>query len=145
RQVLKLDVIAPSFAIGAFLMFFYTLIIALVLYMGSVFGYHGPRSNSRANWYWITEAVALVAAGLLSDRLRVRKPFMIGGGLLRIARTILFAAAATRPGTGYHTFALYFMLIACGGGIAYVAWMAAFTETVERHNPAATATGLAVF
>ena len=29
--------------------------------------------------------------------------------------------------------------------MAYVAWMAAFTETVEKHNPAATATGLAVW
>ena len=26
-----------------------------------------------------------------------------------------------------------------------IAWMAAFTETVERHNPAATATGLAIW
>ena len=29
--------------------------------------------------------------------------------------------------------------------MAYVAWMAAFTETVEKHNPAATATGLAIW
>jgi hypothetical protein len=29
--------------------------------------------------------------------------------------------------------------------MAYVAWMASFTETVEKHNPAATATGLAVW
>jgi hypothetical protein len=30
-------------------------------------------------------------------------------------------------------------------GIAYAAWMASFTETVEAHNPALTATGLAVW
>jgi hypothetical protein len=29
--------------------------------------------------------------------------------------------------------------------MAYVAWMASFTETVEKHNPAATATGLAIW
>jgi hypothetical protein len=29
--------------------------------------------------------------------------------------------------------------------MAYVTWMAGFTETVEKHNPAATATGLAVW
>ena len=40
---------------------------------------------------------------------------------------------------------LYFIVIASGVGIAYCTWMAAFTETVEKHNPAATATGLAVW
>jgi hypothetical protein len=34
---------------------------------------------------------------------------------------------------------------AAGLGLAFVSWMAAFTETVERRNPAATATGLAVY
>jgi MFS transporter, ACS family, D-galactonate transporter len=37
------------------------------------------------------------------------------------------------------------VLAAAGTAIGYCAWMAAFTETVERHNPAATATGLAVW
>jgi hypothetical protein len=37
------------------------------------------------------------------------------------------------------------VVIAFGSGLAYVSWMAAFTETVERHNPAATATGLAIW
>ncbi|MFG2725659.1 aldehyde dehydrogenase family protein [Streptomyces canus] len=37
------------------------------------------------------------------------------------------------------------LLISIGGAIAFAAWMAAFTETVEKHNPAATATGLAVW
>src|SRR6185437_347047 len=36
-------------------------------------------------------------------------------------------------------------MIAIGSGVAYCAWMASFTETVEKHNPAATATGLAVW
>jgi hypothetical protein len=30
-------------------------------------------------------------------------------------------------------------------GFAYAAWMASFTETVEAHNPALTATGLAIW
>jgi hypothetical protein len=32
-----------------------------------------------------------------------------------------------------------------GLGIAYTPWMASFTETVESHNPALTATGLAIW
>jgi MFS transporter, ACS family, D-galactonate transporter len=82
---------------------------------------------------------------VLSDRFRVRKPFMLVGAGISLVGVALFAAAATKPSTGYHTFALYFVLMAGGAGIAYVSWMAAFTETVEKHNPAATATGLAVW
>jgi MFS transporter, ACS family, D-galactonate transporter len=57
----------------------------------------------------------------------------------------LFAAAATHPHTAYDTFGAYFILMAAGGDITYVAWMSGFTETVEHRNPAATATGLAVW
>jgi ACS family D-galactonate transporter-like MFS transporter len=145
RQMLKLDVVGSSFAIGIFLMLYYTVVIALVLYMATVFGYSEAKANGLANWYWITEAIMLVVVGVASDRLRVRKPFMIVGALISLVGSLLFAAAATNPGTSYDTFVLSFVLISGGGGMAYVAWRAAFTETVEKHNPAATATGLAVF
>ncbi len=36
-------------------------------------------------------------------------------------------------------------LLAVFLGVAYAPWMASFTETVERRNPALTATGLAVW
>jgi hypothetical protein len=75
----------------------------------------------------------------------VRKPFMIVGTAIGLVGSILFALSATKPETGYHTIAVYFILASVGGGMAYVAWMAAFTETVEKHNPAATATGLAIW
>ncbi|MBO0517268.1 MFS transporter, partial [Streptomyces beijiangensis] len=43
------------------------------------------------------------------------------------------------------TFALIVAGIGVTSGIAYSPWMAGLTETVERRNPAATATGLAVW
>jgi ACS family D-galactonate transporter-like MFS transporter len=143
RQMLKLDIVGPAVAISAFLLLYFIFVAFLVLYLATVFGYSEARANQLANWYWITNAIALVVAGVLSDRLRVRKPFMIVGALISLLGVALFAAAATRPDTGYLTFALYFVLMSFGGGVAYVAWMAAFTETVEKRNPAATATGLA--
>ena len=36
-------------------------------------------------------------------------------------------------------------LLALGLGTAYAPWMAAFTETIEKRNPALTATGLAIW
>src|SRR4051794_31479000 len=145
RQMLRFDVVGSAFAVSVYLLLYYIIVAFLVVYFATVFGYTEARANSLGNWFWITNAIVLLLAGLASDRLRVRKPFMIVGAVMSLIGVALFAAAATHQDTGYHTFAAYFILIAAGQGIAYVAWMAAFTETVERHNPAATATGLAVW
>jgi ACS family D-galactonate transporter-like MFS transporter len=48
-------------------------------------------------------------------------------------------------GTTYATFALVISILAVFLAIAYAPWMASFTETIEKHNPALTATGLAVW
>lgn len=145
RQVLKADVIVSAVAISTFLVFFTVVVGFLVVYMATVFGYSESRANSLGNWFTGSTAVVLVVTGLVSDRLLVRKPFMILGGLLSLAGTVWFAVVATKPGTSFSTFVWCFILAGTGLGMAYVAWMASFTETVERHNPAATATGLAVW
>jgi len=145
RQMLRFDIIGSAFAVSVFLLLYYILVGFLVVYFATTFGYSEQKANSLANWYWITNAIALVIAGVLSDKVRVRKPFMVIGTLISMVGTILFALATTHPDTSYYSFAVYFILSAAGGGMAYVAWMAAFTETVEKHNPAATATGLAVW
>ncbi len=142
RQMLRFDVVGSAFAISIFLLFYYIAVGFFVVYFATVFGYSEARANGLANWYWVTNAIALVASGFLSDKLGVRKPFMILGAVISLVGT---AILATQPDTSYYTFAVVLMISAAGGGLAYCAWMANFTETVERHNPAATATGLAVW
>ncbi len=144
-QMLRLDVVGPALAISLFLLFYYFAVGFFVIYYAIDFGYSEARANSLANWYWITNAIVLVLTGVISDRIRVRKPFMIVGGVISALGVARFALLATHPATSYHTFAWTLVIISAGGGIAYCAWMAAFTETVEKHNPAATATGLAVW
>lgn len=145
RQMLRFDIIGSAFAISVFLLLYYILVGFTVVYFATVYGYTPERANSLANWYWIANALSLVVTGVLTDRFRVRKPFMIIGTAIGLVGSVLFALSATEPDTSYYTFAVYFILASAGGGMAYVAWMAAFTETVEKHNPAATATGLAIW
>jgi MFS family permease len=145
KQVLKLDVIGPAVGMSLFLLVYISFLAFTLGYFRTVFGYTDARGNSVSNWFWIADSIAVVSAGLLSDVLRVRKPLMMMGAAVSVIGTALFAVAATHRGTSYDTFVLYSVLMAAGGGVAYVTWMAAFTETVERHNAAATATGLAVF
>ena len=144
KQVLKLDVIGPALGISLFLLLYFSFVILLVGYLQTIFGYTVARANDVGNWFWIADSIAVISAGLLSDVLRVRKPLMIVGTAASLIGMALFAVAVTKRGTSYDTFVLYSVLMAAGGGVAFVAWYAAFTETVEKHNPAATASGLAV-
>ncbi|WP_435129663.1 MFS transporter [Actinacidiphila sp. bgisy144] len=145
RRVLRPDVAGSALAIALFLLLYYAAVGNFVVYFATTFGYGEQRANALANWYWAANAIALVAVGLLSDRLRVRKPFMVAGALGSIVCTALFATRATHPDTGYSTFAWLFVGIGVFSGIAYGPWMAGFTETVEKRDPAATAAGLAVW
>ncbi|MFE3054134.1 MFS transporter [Nocardia sp. NPDC059239] len=145
RQMLKFDIVGSALAISLFLMFYYILVSFVIVYFATIFGYSEARANALGNWYWITNVIALVLAGALSDKLRVRKPFMAVGTVISMIGTGIFAVLATKPATSYYTFAVVFVVIAIGVAMTYCAWMASFTETVERHNPAATATGLAVW
>jgi len=49
------------------------------------------------------------------------------------------------PHTGYYANVLVIVLLAVSISIAYAPWMANYTEQVESHNPALTASGLAVW
>ncbi len=145
RQMMRPDVLGSAFAISVYLLLYFAAVGNFVVYFATAFGYTEQRANALANWYWAANAIALVIAGLASDRLRVRKPFMVAGAVGSAVCTLLFTLDATRPATGYYTFAWLFVGIGVFGGCAYAPWMASFTETVEKHNPAATATGLAVW
>ncbi|MET7297543.1 MFS transporter [Embleya sp. NPDC005575] len=145
RQMMRLDILAPALGISLHLMFYYTVVGNLVVYYSTVYGYSEQRTNALANWYWGANAIALVVVGIASDLTRVRKPFMIVGGVGTVVFTFLFALTTDKPDTDYYTFAWLLVGIGVCSGLTYAPWMAGYTETVEKHNPAATATGLAVW
>ncbi|HEU5428763.1 MAG TPA: MFS transporter [Actinocrinis sp.] len=145
RQMLRTDILSSALAISLFLLLYFAAVGSFTVYFVTTFGYTVQRTAGLLNWYWAANAVSLVVVGLLSDWAKVRKPFMVIGALASIAVLIPFALTATRPQTSYYTFALLVAGIGIFGGFTYAPWMASFTETVERRNPAATATGLAVY
>jgi MFS family permease len=145
RKTLDVRILGPAFGIVAYLLFYFSLVGDFVIYFTTVFGYSQQRANQLGNWYFATFALSLVVSGWLSDRLRVRKPVMFAGALGSIVGTAAFALLANRPGTGFEVFAVLFVFIGAFAGLTYSPWMAAYTETVERHNPAGTAVGLAAW
>jgi Major Facilitator Superfamily len=128
RQMLRLDIIGSAFAISVFLLVYYTAVGFFTVYFTSLFSF---------------TLSTLIIIGIISDRVGVRKPFMVLGAVGAIVMTIIFLNLG--HGTTYATFALVISILAVFLAIAYAPWMASFTETVEKHNPALIATGLAVW
>jgi MFS family permease len=144
RQLLKADIIISSLAVSIMLLFYYTSVAFSVIYLNSVFGLSLKDANGLGNWTWGFNVIAVIAVGIISDRFRVRKPFMVIGGILGAVMVVVYLMQAGHH-PGYYTLALILALISFGLGVAYTPWMASFTETVEARNPALTATGLAIW
>jgi MFS family permease len=144
RQLLKPDVLVSSFAIAIFLLIYYTAVGFLVIYMTTVFGFSVKNANGLGNWEWGFNIVAVVLVGIISDRLRVRKPFMVAGAAAAAVMTVIYLLQFGHH-PSYYTMAIILAALSFCLGVAYVPWMASFTETVEARNPALTATGLAIW
>ena len=143
RQMMRLDVVGSAFAISVFLLIYYAAVGFFTIYFTTLFGFSLSKANSIGNWFWAFDAGVLIIIGIISDRVRVRKPFMVVGGIGAVVMTIIFANLGTK--TSYSTLVVVISVLAAFLAIAYAPWMASFTETVEKHNPALTATGLAVW
>jgi MFS family permease len=144
RQLLKADIIVSAFAVAVMLLVYYTAVAFSVIYLNSVFGFSIKNANGLGNWNWGFNAIGVIMIGFISDRFRVRKPFMVIGGVLAAVMLVVYLEQAGHH-PGYYTLAVILAAMAVGLGIAYTPWMASYTETVEARNPALTATGLAIW
>ena len=145
RQMLKPDIVLSAFSISVFLIIYYVAVGFFPVFFQTVFGYSQNKANGLGNYIWAFDAAALLIIGYLSDKIRVRKPFMVVGAIGAIVMTVIFATRTTHADTSYTSFVIILSLLAVFLGVAYAPWMASFTETVEKRNPALTATGLAVW
>ncbi|MCU4185862.1 MFS transporter [Acidiferrimicrobium sp. IK] len=144
KQLLKLDVVASALAISVFLLIYYTAVGFSLIYFTTVFGFSVKDGNGLGNWNWGFNVIALIIVGLVSDRLRVRKPLMIVGGVASAIMMVVYLEQAGHH-TSYYHLAILLAALSISLGVAYTPWMASFTETVEARNPALTATGLAIW
>jgi MFS family permease len=144
RQLLKPDIVVSAFAVSIMLLIYYTAVGFAVIYFSSVFGFSLKQANGLGNWNWGFNVIAVIGIGWISDKFRVRKPFMVIGGVLAAVMTIVYLTQAGHH-PSYYSLALILAALSFGLGVAYTPWMASFTETVEARNPALTATGLAIW
>jgi MFS family permease len=144
RQLLKADIVVSAFAVSVMLLVYYTAVGFSLIYLTTVFGFSVKDGNGLGNWNWGFNVIAVLLIGIISDRFRVRKPFMVLGGVIAAVMTVVYLEQAGHH-PGYYKLALMLAVLSLGLGIAFTPWMASFTETVEARNPALTATGLAIW
>jgi MFS family permease len=146
RQLLKTDIILSALAVSIMLLIYYALVGFLVIFATTIFGFTLKEANNLGYWCWAFNAGAVILVGMTSDRLRVRKPFMVVGGVGAAVMLVLFllqSKSGAHP--SFSTIAAILAIMLFFLGVAYTPWMASFTETVEHRNPAAVATGLAIW
>jgi MFS family permease len=151
RQILSWDLVGSAVGISLFLLVYYAASAFFTIYWATVFtnsqgiNLTTADANYLNTWFWAADAVALVVFGVLSDRLRVRKPLMLVGALGAIVMLVFFLRQASHPTTSFTTIIILEVLLAACISLTYAPWMAAYTEQVEAKNPALVATGLALW
>jgi MFS family permease len=107
--------------------------------------HYSPADAARLNsYFWLANIVALVITGIVSDRLQIRKPIAIIGGILALALIAYWVPMFGRT-PPERTLAWVATLMGCFLAIAYVPWAAQFSEALEDVSPALQATGWAFF
>jgi len=145
RQLFKADVVISAFAVSIMLLIYYALVGFLAIYATTILGFTLKQANNLGYYCWAFNTVAVVLIGMTSDRFRVRKPFMVIGAIGATVMLILFLLQSKAGTHSFGLIATYLAIMLFFLGVAYTPWMASFTETVEHHNPAAVATGLAIW
>ncbi|MGY1727416.1 MFS transporter [Geodermatophilus sp. SYSU D01062] len=96
--------------------------------------------------FWVLNLGTLVAAGRLSDRLQLRRPFSLGGTLVALAcGVVLIRLMADPAGVSWTALMVTGVLLGAGLGVAYGPWMANYSENAEDVDPRLQGTAWGLF
>lgn len=143
HQMLHVSTVFSPIAINLFLIVYFTAIGYFVFYLPEFLHFSLSSFNGIQEIYWGINIVMLVIFGVLSDRLRVRKPFMVVGSAGTIVAIILLMNA--KPGVSFTSMAIILSFLGASLACGYCPWFASFTETLEHYNPALIATGSSLY
>jgi MFS family permease len=143
RQMLHINTVLSPIAINLFLVIYFTAIAYFVFYLPEFLGFSLSAFNGIQEIYWAVDIVALVVFGYLSDKLMVRKPFMVVGSIGTIIAIILLINA--KRGVSFTDISLILSLLSASLACCYGPWFASFTETLEWYNPGLIATGSSLY
>lgn len=103
------------------------------------------RASAIMTAFWVCDLVVLVAVGRLSDRLQLRKPFVLGGTLAAVPLTAHLIVLLGRDTVSTGELMLTGALLGAALAVAYGPWMASFSEDAEDVDPRLQGTAWGVF
>ena len=101
---------------------------------GDAFGMETAQANRVVALGILLNALAVIVVGRISDRLRLRKPFTAVGIVLTIA-TLAYFISLVGTGATVGRVTLVYAILFLVLGVAYVPWMANFSEDAEDVDP----------
>ncbi|MDQ2907634.1 MAG: MFS transporter [Chloroflexota bacterium] len=144
RQMLRPRIILSALGISIFLLLYFAAVGYFPIYLSTIFKYSLALANGLLSIYWVMDVIGSIVTGIVSDKLDVRKPFMVFGAIANLLVILVFISRVGQP-TDPVFMGILFAVLGFTGPIAYVGWMAGYTETVEDINPALVATGISVW
>jgi hypothetical protein len=143
--------VGSALGISVFLLLYYAASAFFTIYWETVFknpsglNLTTSQANDLNTWFWAADIIALIAFGVLSDVLKVRKPLMLVGAIGSIVMLLFFIERANHPYSSFHQIIFIEVLLAAFISLTFAPWMAGYTEMVEAKNPALVGTGLALW
>jgi MFS family permease len=146
RQLLRhRQVLAHLVGITAWQVFYWTLQIFGPTITVQAFGYTSSQAAAIAAASWAINLVVLFAVGRFSDRLQLRKPFILVGTIAGLA---VMGVLVRLVGSGHASMGTLIAVNAVLGSalaVAFAPWMAQFSEDVEDIRPELQGTGWGLF
>jgi predicted MFS family arabinose efflux permease len=142
RQMLRAPVVLSSLGYSLYNVPRYTFNFFLPTFLNGALAIPLAQANGIASFFGLAFIGGSLTIGLCSDRLQVRKPFILSG-VFAVVLMLLFIMGLT-PDTHTGVLILTLICLSFSQALGNVTWLAAFTETAEEVNPALMGTALAI-
>lgn len=142
RQMLRSPILLSSLGYSLYNVPRYTFNVFLPTYLNSALALPLAQANGIASFFGLAFIATSLTIGFCSDRLQVRKPFMVIGALALVLMLLFFMGLT--PAIGPGMLILTLICLSFCQAMGNVSWLAAFTETAEEINPALIGTALAI-
>jgi predicted MFS family arabinose efflux permease len=136
---------AHAVGIALWLVLYVTIAVYGQTALVQSFGISTARASGIMTTFWILDLAVLIAIGRLSDRLQLRKPFMIAGTLAAVVAAGYLIALMGRDSVSTGQIMLAGTLLGASLAVAYSPWMAGYSEDAEDIDPRLQGTAWGIY
>jgi OPA family glycerol-3-phosphate transporter-like MFS transporter len=138
-------VLAHLVGITAWQVFYWTLQVFGPTITVQAFGYTESQAATISAASWAINLVVLFAVGWLSDRLQLRKPFILVGTIAGLGVMGVLVRLVGSGNASMGTLIAVNAVLGSALAVAFAPWMAQFSEDIEDIRPELQGTGWGLF